>query len=165
MRLKLTIPKSLLSLFAMLLISSCSVVELDEPTEVPIINGLPSTSDAFVNAIAGDSGRDWSTIAFQLEGMRGFQQCRLDDTFMFLSDGTYRYDGGENLCGGEDSLRIKTGTWEFNPDSNEIIFDITTNKEYSAQIIAIEDGKMQLTGQVDIFGVVLDIQGFYETTL
>lgn len=165
MRLKLTIQKSLGSIIALLLISGCSVVELDEPTQLPIINGLPSTTDAFVNAIAGESGRNWSTIAFQLEGMRGFQGCRLDDTFMFLTDGTYRYDGGENLCGGEDSLRIKTGTWEFNSNSNQIIFDITTNKEYSAQIIAIEDGKMQLTGQVDIFGVILDIQGFYQTTL
>jgi hypothetical protein len=156
--------KSVWSLFAFVLISGCNVVELDELTEVPNIQGIPSTQEEFVNAIAGESSREWSTIAFQLEGLQGFQHCRSDDTFIFLSDGTYRYDGGEILCGGEDNQRIKTGTWEINPDTNEIIFDITTNKEYSAQVIAIQDGKMQLRGLVDIFGVAMDIEGFYQTT-
>jgi len=160
--------KSAAILLAIAFSAGCSLVDLDEPNELDLIEapiGLPSTQEELVNAIAGESGKSWETLTFKLEGLDGFQFCRLDDTFMFFSNGTYRYDGGEMLCGGEDNLRVKTGTWEIKFDTKEIIFDRTTNKEHSTQIVGIEDGKMLLRGQVEIFGIALDIEGIYQATL
>ncbi len=143
----------------------CNLVKLDEPdpiVEAPI--GLPSTQDGLLIAIAGESGKDWKTLSFTLEGHDGIQICRLDDTFMFFSNGTYRYDGGDLLCGGADDTRVKTGTWEINFDDKKIIFDRTTNIEHDATIVAVQEGKMLLQGHVDIFGIAMDIAGIYETT-
>jgi hypothetical protein len=146
------------------MISSCNIAEPDELDSVDPPIGLPSTQEELVDAIAGESGKEWKALTFELEGHSGFQLCRLDDAFMFFSNGTYRYDGGDVLCGGEDDSRIKTGTWEINFNSKKIIFDRTTNKEHDAEIVGIENGKILLRGQVDIFGLAMDIEGIYETT-
>lgn len=157
-----------LSLFFLILtVTSCSVVELDQPpttaVEPPV--GLPDTETAFALALAGNESTLWKAITFQLEGLAGFQACRLDDTFMFMSDGTYRYDGGEVLCGGADDRRVKTGIWELNFDNAEIIFDRDTDIEYSALVLGLSDNKIQLRGGVDIFGQTLDVQGIYQVQL
>ncbi len=149
------------------LISACSLVDLDEPGPTAPVDpplGLPATAEELLTAIAGtESGRTWSAETFELEGLSGFQLCRLDDTFMFFTDGTYRYDGGEVLCGGEDDQRIKTGTWELDFENSQILFDRETSKEYTATIAAAEGNRMQLLGQVEIFGQLLDIEGIYKS--
>ena len=145
---------------------SCDLVELEEPGPTAPVNapeGIPATEAMLLSDLAGEVSRTWSALTFELEGMEGFQLCRLDDSFTFFADGTYRYDGGEVLCGGADDLQIKTGIWELDFDNLQIVFDAGTSIAYRATIAGLEDNRIQLNGQVDIFGALLDIEGIYET--
>lgn len=148
------------------LVASCSLVELDEPgptAPVDAPEGIPATVVEFTELLVGDDSRVWRALTFELEGMSGFQSCRLDDTFTFFADGTYRYDGGEVLCQGADDTRIKTGIWELDLDNRQLIFDRGTSIAYTSNIGGLDNNRIQLTGQVDIFGQQMDIEGIYET--
>jgi len=150
---------------AITLISACDLVELDSPAPqdaIPSPVGFPDNAEAFITAISSNERQEWQALTFNLEGLDGFQNCRLDDTFVFFGNGTYRYDGGEVLCGGADDERIKTGTWKADFDNLQIIFDETTDLESIARLIGIQDNHMELASTVDIFGQTLAIQGIYE---
>ncbi len=155
----------LLSIF---MLSGCSLVDLESPAPQVQIDspiGLPASEAAFMTALTNDDMREWEAITFELEGLDGFQNCRLDDTFSFFNDGTYRYDGGAVLCGGADDQRIKTGVWEIDFDNLMVIFDRETSLETRATLSGLQDNRMELIGQVEIFGQMLDIQGIYEYAL
>lgn len=163
---------TLTKLFAMLLsvsmLSGCSLVELDSPAPQADVDspiGTPTSEAAFMTALTNDDTRQWDAVTFELEGLNGFQNCRLDDIFSFFNDGTYRYDGGEVLCGGADDQRVKTGIWEIDFENLTIVFDRGTSLETSATVSGLEDNRMELIGQVEIFGQMLDIQGIYEYAL
>ncbi|MFT6971109.1 MAG: hypothetical protein ACJAXX_001677 [Roseivirga sp.] len=152
-------------LASFLTFSACSLVELDEvPTpklEVP--EGKPSNNSDFTFALASSESRTWSASGFTLEGLNGFQSCRLDDSFIFFANGTYRYDGGAVLCGGADDSRIKTGIWEIEIENSLIVFDRETDIEHSATVKGLNNGKILLQSKVDIFGRFMKIEGVYET--
>ena len=163
--------KSTVKLFSMLaalaMLSACSLVDLESPAgepEVPSPVGTPASEAAFMTALTNDDNREWRAVTFSLEGF-GVQQCRRDDTFTFFVDGTYRYDGGDVLCGGADDQRIKTGVWELDFDNLQIVFDRGTSLQATATVSGLENNRMELLGQVDIFGQMLDIQGIYEFTI
>ncbi|WP_420385180.1 lipocalin family protein [Roseivirga sp.] len=153
-----------LSLILLTSLSACSVVDLENGTQNTVESpvGLPATAAELNDALVGDGSRIWSAKSFNLEGMVGVQACRLDDTFRFFADGTYRYDGGETLCGGEDSQRIRTGTWQMDFDELTITFDVTTNLQSEAKLIGLSDDTMELSGTVTVFGENLDIRGIYQ---
>ena len=91
-----------------------SILELETPEQISVPSpiGTPDLEASLVSDLFNDDSREWQALTFQLEGLDGFQSCRLDDTFIFFGDGTYRYHGGEVLCGGADDTRVKTGLWE-----------------------------------------------------
>mgnify|MGYP000120634159 CR=1 FL=1 len=151
-------------LIALISISACSVVELETPEQLDIASplGTPATEAELLAELTNSDSREWQALTFQLEGLDGFQSCRLDDTFIFFDNGTYRYDGGEVLCGGADDARVKTGLWEIDFDNLAITFDQGTTLESTAQISGIEDNRMELRGEVEIFEQTLNIQGIYE---
>ncbi len=154
-----------MALAAVFLLSACDLVELDSPGPQEAIAspvGIPDSAAELNSALSNDEGREWQALTFELEGLDGFQACRLDDTFTFFANGTYQYDGGEVLCGGADDRRLKSGTWEADFDNLEIIFDVTTDLESVARVLGIEDNRMELAGSVDIFGQDLAIKGIYE---
>lgn len=162
-----TLKTTLLLVLAINLLSACSLVELDQPGPTEAVDapeGFPALEADFLAALTGDEGRTWNALTFELEGLEGLQICRLDDTFTFFADGTYRYDGGEVLCGGADDRQIKTGVWELDFANRQFTFDEGTSLEYTATIAGLEDNRIQLDGQVDIFGTLMDIEGIYETT-
>ena len=157
----------MLTVVAANLLTACSLVELDSPAPAEAVdapNGFPALEADFVAALAGEESRVWNALTFELEGLDGLQLCRLDDTFTFFTNGTYRYDGGEVLCGGADDRQVKTGVWELDFANRQLIFDEGTSLEYTATVAGLEDNRIQLNGQVDIFGTLMDIEGIYETT-
>lgn len=161
-----TFNKTLLLVLASSLLTACSLVELDAPgpsAPVDAPEGFPALEADFLAALTGDESRTWSALTFELEGLSGLQLCRLDDTFTFFANGTYRYDGGEVLCGGADDRQVKTGVWQLDFDNRQLVFDEDTSLEYTAEIAGLEDSRMQLNGEVDIFGNLMDIEGIYET--
>lgn len=164
--------RSTTKLFTLLLsismLSGCSLVDLDSPApqvEIDSPIGMPASEAAFMTALTNDDMREWEAVTFELEGLQGFQNCRLDDTFSFFNDGTYRYDGGAVLCGGADDQRVKTGVWEIDFDNLMVVFDQGTSLETRATLSGLQDNRMELVGQVEIFGQMLDIQGIYEYAL
>ncbi|OEK06525.1 lipocalin-like domain-containing protein [Roseivirga misakiensis] len=143
------------------LLYSCELTDLQTPPDLMEERGLPETEEAFIAALTSGSDQKWETISFTLEGFRGLQGCRLDDTFTFYGDGTYRYDGGSSLCGDADDIRVKTGMWEVDFDNLQIIFDKDTSIEAIATLQANVENRIWLIGEVDIFGEFMDIRGVY----
>ena len=146
------------------ILGACSLVDLENPPAEPEVDspiGRPETEEALMSALTNNDNREWRAITFSLEGL-GIQQCRRDDTLVFFNDGTYRYDGGVTLCGGADDLRIKTGVWDLDFDNFQLVFDEGTSIEAIATISGLSDNRIELLGQVDIFGQFMDIRGIYE---
>jgi len=162
------ITKLIAMLISISTLCGCSLVELDSPApaaEVDSPIGTPLSEASLLSALTNDGARQWDAVTFELEGLNGLQNCRLDDSFSFFNDGTYRYDGGTVLCGGADDQRVKTGVWEIDFDNLTIVFDRGTSLANSATISGLQDNRMELIGQVEIFGQMLDIEGIYQYDL
>lgn len=141
--------------------AACEVVELDSPnnndgtdnSKIGKGNIEATDSITFRTKITGTTNKSWVTNEFTLADSDNLTFCRLDDQLQFNADGTYRYDGGNQLCGSEDNQRIKTGTWELSYNSNAITFDKGTSKEYSAEVIALTENEIRLKGNYFNFEV------------
>lgn len=158
--------KLLTTLAAIATLGACSLVDLENPPAEPEVDspmGLPTSEAAFLSALTNGDSREWQAVTFTLEGL-GVQQCRRDDKLVFFTDGTYRYDGGVNLCGGADDQQIKTGVWELDFDNLQLVFDSGTSIEAIATVSGISENRIELLGQVDIFGQDMDIRGIYQFT-
>ncbi len=148
---------------------ACDVVNLDVPPQDPNdqnngpvaspVTGptnTPSSEADFLNLLVGDSARTWQANQFSLEGISGFQNCRLDDSMTLLPDGTFTYDGGQNNCGGEDQSSA-TGTWTLDFDNARI--DFTMNGEsFGGTVTGLTEGELVITGSY----IGLQIVGNYQ---
>ena len=74
------------------------------------------------------------------------------------SNGTYRYNGGDNLCGGEDDTKVKNGVFELNEEHTIITFDKGTDDEFSANIESVSSTELKLSG----IWAGLTIEGTYK---
>lgn len=137
------------------------IVEGEEQTEqeeerVTGPNSIPDLTE-FETLFHGNSQKVWAGAAFTLAGFNGFQDCRLDDIITVNADGTYSYDGGNNLCGAEDNVRTRTGTWRILNNGDNILFDEGTNRQYEADVVGLVQDTIRLSG--DYLG--LEINGLY----
>jgi len=161
--------KIILSILIILGLFSCTVVDNEET--LPIDNAdnsnnseilynpvLISDSLDLVKKIAGDNMKTWTASRFTLSGSTLFTSCRLDDIMTFNRDGSYRYDGGNQLCGAEDNRRVKTGNWTTDFEKKTILFDEGTLKEYSAVIIGFSDTELRLRGTY----MSMEVRGEYQ---
>lgn len=89
----------------------------------------------------------WKAKDFYIGVIPVTQSCRLDDEMILANDGSYTYDGGSTLCGGEDNQTIKQGTWEFDSITSSLIFDKSTSIEYSTDIKQISESSLELKGE------------------
>ena len=89
----------------------------------------------------------WKAKAFYIGIVPLSQSCRLDDEMILGSDGTYYYDGGSLLCGGEDNQTIKQGFWEYDSIANTLVFDKSTSKQYSAAVLKVNTNSLELAGE------------------
>lgn len=153
--------------FLLFSITSCEVVDLEQPAQEAdemmeiLPSTIPNTIEDFENTLHGGAERAWATNSFTLAGLEGVQDCRLDDVVMIKSDGTYTYDGGDTLCGAEDNVRMRSGTWRLLNGGNNILFDEGTANEYTADVEGLEDNRLVLTGQY----IGLLIRGVYDVQL
>ena len=120
---------------------------------------LPATVDEFESEFHGGSQKAWRALSFTLAGLEGLQDCRLDDVMLIDAAGTYQYDGGENLCGAEDTEQTRTGTWEITGDGRSITFDSGTVREYTVEVNGFEGDVISLSGQY----IGLAIKGIYRS--
>lgn len=111
----------------------CSVVVEDgsdiEVSNITFENNFPNSVIDVDSYLLGGSTRTWTTVAFTIDGVNGFQNCRLDDQIRLNDDQTYNYDGGGMLCGAEDNQKLKSGSWEVNASFRLITFDRGTDHE------------------------------------
>ncbi|WP_422361669.1 lipocalin family protein [Reichenbachiella sp.] len=116
-----------------LVISACSVVEVEnmdnENSEINFESTFPNSAIDVNAYLLGGASRTWTTLEFTIDGVDGFQNCRLDDQIQLNSDKTYDYDGGDMLCGAEDDQKLKSGTWEVDVDNRTLTFDAGTDRE------------------------------------
>ena len=154
---------------AMMGMTSCTLASLDDPigeTEGGLeqsqnkINGpntVPNTIEEFETILSGEDGRVWGGKAFTLAGFNGFQDCRLDDEVTINFDGTYLYDGGRTLCGGEDNRRNRKGTWRITDDGANILFDEGTSIECLANVVGLTQDSLSISGSY----AELEVKGLY----
>ncbi|MEM9337302.1 MAG: hypothetical protein AAGA66_01130 [Bacteroidota bacterium] len=170
--------KSLSVVFGVFLLVGCNIVELEEnspATESDPINDssivnlgdndLPSDAATLAQMLHNNDSKTWAANEFSIEGLSSFLSCRLDDTITLFSDGTYTYDGGESLCGGEDNERNRTGNWAFDFETQALIFEPGTTEESTATLVTLDAGLLTFTGiyQSNLFGS-FDVEGRYTST-
>lgn len=149
--------------------SSCDLVSLDDPIaeneqaqedtsdKVTGPNTVPTTVEGFQTILSGEVEKMWSGEAFTLAGFDGFQDCRLDDQVVINVDGSYKYDGGSDLCGAEDNQQNREGTWRITNDKGSIVFDEGTDRQYEASIVGLSQDSLTISGSY----LGLDVNGLY----
>ena len=166
-------------LWLILFLWACDVVEVDpvspnnnfddpvaEDAEVVDIGSgtIPQDPVQFATFLHNNSSKVWVAEQFTIAGLSAFQQCRLDDSMVLSSDGTYQYDGGDQLCGAEDDASAKVGAWEFNAENAVMTFDPGTESEVSVNIITLSESTVVLSGQYvsELFGT-FELMGSYSS--
>lgn len=120
----------------------------------------PQSVEEYDIFLHGEEQNLWVAREFILEGLQGFQDCRLDDTFTIRRDGTYQFNGGDMSCGGED-VSNQSGTYRKDYDNNRLIFDEGTERQVIMTINGLEQGVIAVSAEVLIFGVPMSIEGVY----
>ena len=156
-------------LVVLVCITACNIVEplpahSDKTGDNEVDFGsreTPTDVEDFALMLHGGSSKAWKAKEFTIQGMSTFLNCRLDDTIILFSNGMYRYDGGDDLCGGEDNQREKTGDWTFDFDRKTLTIERGTENA-SATILTLEDGLVTWTGvyESSMFGT-FHIKGSY----
>jgi len=148
---------------------ACEVVDLNESDPIQSINGsqpssqieaapiMAADSNEVASILTGNNIKNWSTTRFTLSGSTRMTNCRIDDNMSFFKNGTFRYDGGDILCGAEDSRRIKNGRWAISFDSKTILFREDNGDEYTATIIGLNDKEIRLRGSY----FKMEVKGVY----
>lgn len=127
---------------------SCEVVTIEENTpNIAFTESFPDDLASLNSALTNESNRTWNITGFKLGESSSFQTCRLDDALALNADGTYSYDGGNELCGSEDNSRFKTGTWEVDFDSRTMYFDKGTEHEVEVFIESCQGSKVVFSSQ------------------
>jgi len=147
-------------LIAGLIFNSCQLITLEQPESEPEIfepTTIPGSISIFNDAFHGGNTKNWSAVSFTLAGLGGLQDCRLDDTIEINVDGTYSYDGGDTLCGSEDTQQVRTGTWKVINEGANILFDEDTQREYTATVNGFDQNTLSISGQY----IGLSIKGIY----
>jgi len=159
----------MLSLLMTLIVIACNSFDQDafdqglEDSQKPsyiVPNTIPATEIQFKQSLHGEDKKAWIAQEFKLEGLLGDQDCRLDDSMVLSLDGTYQFDAGSMSCGGND-LKTKSGVYRVDYGNHKLIFDEGTSDEVSVTVSGLDQGVISLKGEVDIFGVSMDIKGVY----
>ncbi|NMM47345.1 lipocalin family protein [Marinigracilibium pacificum] len=151
---------SLLSgiMIAILAMGSCELTELDSGpedmngSEITLPTDKPASATEFNELFHGNNQKEWIPIVFTIASIEGMQDCRLDDQININSDGTFTYDGGNQLCGAEDDSRMKAGTWRITEDLSTIVFTEDSN-QYFANVEALVSDTLVVSGSY--FGIRL----------
>lgn len=164
-KMKFDLPSLLV--MTVLFLSSCELVELDSPPDNNIDNGdteivtgpssVPTERVTFMSFLHGGSQKTWKATGFTLFGISGFQDCRLDDTIVIKSDGTYTYNAGDTMCGAEDNIPNKNGSWEFLEDENIILFSEGDSNQYTAEVVGLDENDIVVVGKY----LGMEIKGSY----
>ena len=149
-----------LGLFAIM--GSCNLVEIQETTEnskdpESLVQG-PRAVEAtnvqtFASHLHGEVSKTWANVSFEMDGIEGMLSCREDDSITLYADGTYSYDGGDNLCGGEDIHQTRIGTYQIDFENKELIFDGGTSLEATASVVGLTSTETVLSGSYLLLGV------------
>lgn len=150
---KKRISRYLLLAVTVILSYSCGIVSLDETTDITnvqsisIVDSFPADETLLNTALTNNSSKSWNVTGFILAGSDLFQNCRLDDTMVLNSNGSYDYDGGNQLCGSEDNIRLKSGTWEVDFGTRTLYFDKNTDNEIEVFIETCEGSTIIISTQ------------------
>ncbi len=151
------------------LFTACGVVELDTPPPpdnggmpdpsgtVTGPNSLPADEATFVNFLTGDSTKVWQAVQFTLEGLNGFQNCRLDDQMTLSTDGSYVFNGGVQNCGGEDQAQA-AGSWSLDFNNAQLSF-VLDGENFQGEVTGLTEDQIVITGTY----LGLEVEARYES--
>ena len=146
--------KKYLTILIPTILLSCNVLEVDQlnstdggatvtDNDLRGPNTVPTSSTEILTLLHENGEKRWDAEGFTLFGMNGFLPCRLDDQITLSVDGSYTYDGGNSLCGAEDNVRIKQGTWELSDDLESLVFTEGENT-FVAALLGITSDQISL---------------------
>jgi len=145
------------SLLVLFVLAGCNLATLDGNIE-GVITGprtVPASVSEIENILHGGNNRTWKAHSFSLMGNPGFQDCRLDDQVLITNTGLYKYDGGMNLCGAEDSQKLKGGEWFVS--NGQLVFTENDQSVYRADILGLVEDTLVVRGSY----LGLEIKGLY----
>ncbi len=149
--------------------TSCTVADEEDNTNATdasgnvvskVDNGTITATDSmnFRMLLTDSVSKQWSTSLFTLAGSSVFTNCRLDDVMLIFKDGTYSYQGGQ-LCGAEDNMMSRNGSWELDYSNKKIVFDRGSSNEYIAEVIGLLDNELRVKGSY----MGMEVRGLYKT--
>ncbi|NJO01940.1 MAG: hypothetical protein HC880_09830 [Bacteroidia bacterium] len=135
------------------MLPACNVVELETPPDDTNVNNnssisgpttLPSDEAIFLSFLTGPNGKTWEAGQFTLQGLSGFQDCRLDDKMTLNPNGNYIFDGGTISCGGEDRSAAQD-TWQIDFANRRISFALG-NQTFQGTITGLSETMLVIQG-------------------
>jgi hypothetical protein len=131
-------------------------------TVIDISSGTtPEDLDTFNQFIHNGSQKNWVAAEFTLETLDGLQNCRLDDQMTLFENGTWVYDGGTDLCFGEDNRRARSGTYSLSFENQTMIFTDEEGESYVVEVLNLEEDEIVLKGVYAGLLGNLDVAGRY----
>ena len=131
-----------LAIFLLSISLSCSQDSSDPSPGTQVI--APNSVAEIEEILSSTNMKSWNTKDFSLAGMK--LDCRMDDSFDFFSDHSFKFYGGDQLCGLEDILREREGTWMVDLENNKVVFTLSTGETYNAKYEKLTDEELRLTG-------------------
>ena len=128
------------------LISACSKDEQKTKTELLTLKAWKLNAYKVVDS----QGTEMDYYAY----MQQSNDCNLDNTMLFATDGTLTVNEGTNVCN-DSTYMFKSGTWSLTPDEKQIkIFE--ENGYYSFSLTELSESKMTIetTGSVSKNGSI-----------
>ena len=132
-----------------------SIEPLGSENNISFENIYPNSIENANTILTGSGTRSWSSNSFTIEGISGFQPCRLDDQIVMNMDGSFSYDGGDVLCGAEDNMQIKSGSWNLNYTTRTLTFVPNTGDPVELYIEMLTDQEVVFSANyigLDILG-------------
>lgn len=154
--------KTLNALLVIVLLSGCTLASLDEGAVEGVIEGprtVPPNDAAISQMLHNNTSKSWKAHRFTLMDLPGFQVCRLDDTIRLDEDGNFKYNGGAELCGAEDNVTVKYGSWFV--QNGMIIFSENESTVYQAKILGLVQDTLVVSGSY----LGLEVKGLYISEL
>lgn len=135
--------KSIIVLLLAFFFVACGSDESNDPNPQTQVDA-PDTREEIEGILASQNSRKWMVDEFRLAGMS--LDCRQDDSFEFFADGSFKFNGGDQLCGLEDILREREGTWNVLVDENKVMFELSTGEKYEALYEKVTEEQLRFRG-------------------
>jgi hypothetical protein len=120
-----------------------------------MLNLLSCGDDAAPSKAALLTGKLWTLVRYEVNGTDETEECQIDDTMTFYSDGTFTSEVGGIPCDEFDT--DNDGTWTFK--ANETIISLTPSGDVESdwKILDLTDTMLRISQHIEVLDAEVTI--------